>query len=80
MFDTRVKLDENLGKPDNDLLIAYSQIDPKTKLDNVDSNVNEDVRGTRVASTIIAIDSECKFNSDSSTAYNRDSDKDSSTA
>ena len=69
-----------MGKPDDDLLIAYGQINPKAELDNVDSNVNEDVRGTRVASTAMAIDSEYKFDSDSSTACDRDSDKDSSTA
>ena len=80
LFDTRVKLDENLGKPDDDLLIAHGQIDPKAELDDVDSNVNEDVRGTRVASTAMAIDSECKFDSDSSTACDGDGDKDSSTA
>ncbi|MCJ1422042.1 hypothetical protein MMC32_008411 [Xylographa parallela] len=80
LFDTRVKLDENLGKPDDDLLIAHGKIDPKAELDDVDSNATEDVWGTRVASTAMAVDSECKFDSDSSTACDGDGDKDSSTA
>ena len=61
--------DEDLGKPDDDLLIAHGQVDP-----------NEDVRGTRVASTATAIESECKFDSDYSTACDGDGDKDFSMA
>ena len=80
LFDTRVKLDEDWGKLDDDLLVAHGQIHPETELDDLDSNANEDVRGTRVANTAMAIDSECKFDSDSSTACDGDGDKDSSTA
>ena len=69
-----------MDKLDDDLLIAHGKIDPKAELDDVDSNANEDVWGTRVASTAMAIDSECKFGSDSSTACDGDGDKDSSIA
>ena len=80
MFDTRVKLDEDLGKPNDDLLVALGQVDPEAELDDVDSNAGKDVRGTRVASTAMAIRSECKFDSRSSTACDGDSDNESSTA
>ena len=64
LFDTRVKLDQHLGDLDDDL----------------DSNAGKDLRGTRVASTTMAVDSERKFNSDSSTAYDVNNDSNSSTA
>ena len=48
--------------------------------DDLDSNAGKDLRGTRIASAAMAVDSERKFDSDSSTAYDVNNDNNSSTA
>lgn len=65
---------------DDDLLVANGQIDPNAESDDLDSNAGKDLRGTRVAGTAVAVGSERKLNSDSSTAYDFNSDSSSSAA
>lgn len=50
------------------------------QLDDLDSNAGKDLRGTRVANTAMAVDSERKFDSDSITAYHVNNDNNFSTA
>ena len=61
LFDTRVKLDQHLGELYDDLLVADGQIDPNSESDDLDSNAGKDLRGTRAASTAMAVDSERKI-------------------
>lgn len=76
LFDTRVKLDEDWSKLNDDLLITHDQIYAKTELNDLNSNADKNLQSTRVASTAMIINSECKFDNDFNTACDDDSNND----
>lgn len=74
LFDTRVKLDEELGEP------ADGQVEPKYELDDIDMDAGTDTQRLRAHEPVTVVDPDCTVDSNSSTAYDGDSDSDSSTA
>lgn len=71
LFNIWVKLDEGLGKPADD-----DQSNAKYELNNIDMDAGRDTQRKCIGDIVMAINSDCKFDSDFSTACENDSDSD----
>jgi len=75
LFDTRVKLEKELGELADD-----GQSNMRYELSNIDMDAGRDMQRKCIGDIAMTINSDCKFNSDSSTAYDGDSNSNPSTA
>ena len=71
MFNTQVKLDEKLGKSANN-----DQSNATYELNNIDIDAGRNMQCRCIDNIVMIINSDCKFDSDFSTACENDSDSD----
>ena len=78
LFDTQVKLDNDSGEPADNLLVANGQNNRNHSLNTIKMGKGNDMKCRHICNTVMAVNSDCKINSDASTACNSDNDTDPS--